>query len=427
MSNPTIPPPATAVPPAPAAEPLVRPLATVEIVIPVLNEERALGGCVSTLQRFLTDNMPFPWQITIADNGSTDRTWEVAQELVRDVPGVAARQLPVRGRGAALAAVWGESTADVVVYMDVDLSTGLEALLPLVAPLASGHSDVAIGTRLASGARTYRRFSREVISRMYNLLLRLCFGVRFSDAQCGFKAARTEVVRALLPRIADRAWFFDTELLLLAEHNRLRIHQVPVDWIEDIDSRVKVVKTARDDLRGMLRMARSIWAGTARVDFAPRPEVEPVHPDAVAITPRIVRIGRLLVFSVIGALSTLAYAGLYAALRSFADPTVSNFVALALCALANTEANRRWTFQNNTRAQNTARARSVLHARAGVLFFLQYGITTGAVLGLTHLVPHASRAAEVLVLISANLLTSILRFVLLERSVFTESRNGGAA
>ena len=139
--------------------------------------------------------------------------------------------------------------------MDVDLSTDLDALLPLVAPLVSGHSDVAIGSRLAPGSHVARHPKRELISRSYNLILRTLLATRVRDAQCGFKAVRASVARRLLPAVEDDGWFFDTELLLLAERNGLRIHEVPVDWIDDVDSRVKVVSTAIGDLKGTARMA----------------------------------------------------------------------------------------------------------------------------------------------------------------------------
>ncbi|MFD4603769.1 dolichyl-phosphate beta-glucosyltransferase, partial [Streptomyces sp. NPDC058464] len=222
--------------------------ATVDIVIPVYNEERALPGCLRTLHTRLREDFPFPWRITVADNASTDGTLAVARELADELPGVAVTHLDRKGRGLALRTVWGASEADIVAYMDVDLSTGLDGLLPLIAPLASGHSDIAIGSRLAPGARTVRGPRREFISRCYNAIIRLTHGVKFTDAQCGFKAARTEVLGPLLEVTQDDAWFFDTELLLLAEHNGLRIHEVPVDWVEDIDTRVDVVGTASDDL-----------------------------------------------------------------------------------------------------------------------------------------------------------------------------------
>jgi len=206
---------------------------SVEIVVPVHNEERDLEPSVRRLHAYLEGFFPFPALVTIADNASTDATPGIGARLAAELPGVRYLRLDEKGRGRALAAAWSVSDADVVAYMDVDLSTGLEALLPLVAPLISGHSDLAIGSRLAAGAHVRRGPRREVISRGYNLLLRLVLGVRFRDAQCGFKAVRGDVARRLVPLVQDRSWFFDTELLVLAEREGLRIHEVPVDWIDD--------------------------------------------------------------------------------------------------------------------------------------------------------------------------------------------------
>src|SRR6201992_2898095 len=189
----------------------------VDIVVPVKDEERDLARSVGRLGAFLRDEFPFSARITIADNGSTDRTWAVASALSQEFPAVTAVHMEQPGRGRALRASWSGSDAEVLAYMDVDLSTDLNALLPLVAPLLSGHSDVAIGTRLARGARVARGPRREVISRSYNLLLRASLGAEFSDAQCGFKAIRRDQGRALLPLTEDTGWFFDTELLVLAE------------------------------------------------------------------------------------------------------------------------------------------------------------------------------------------------------------------
>jgi len=236
------------------AEALGRPL--VEIVVQVHNEQRVLEASIGRLHRYLATSFPFAFRITIADNASTDATWLLAKRLAERLPDVGAVHVAEKGRGRALRQVWSASDADVVAYMDVDLSTGLEALLPLVAPLLSGHSDLAIGTRLANGAAVVRGPRRELVSRCYNLLLRTAMRARFTDAQCGFKAGRTEVVRALLADVEDQEWFFDTELLLAAQHHGLRIHEVPVDWVEDTDSRVDLVRTALDDLRGMARVAR---------------------------------------------------------------------------------------------------------------------------------------------------------------------------
>ncbi len=233
----------------------------VEIVVPVYNEQKALERSITRLHAYLAEQFPFAALITVADNASTDDTWAIAQHLASKMNNVQALHLDQKGRGRALRTAWSNSQAQVVAYMDVDLSTDLDALLPLVAPLLSGHSQVAIGTRLNRSAHVTRGTKREFISRSYNLILHLALRNRFSDAQCGFKAVRADVARALIPLVEDNGWFFDTELLTLAEHNGLRIHEVPVDWVDDEDSRVDVVSTARDDLRGVWRMVRRFAAG----------------------------------------------------------------------------------------------------------------------------------------------------------------------
>jgi len=233
----------------------------VEVVVPVFNEERAVGPNVELLLDFLRTELPFRFRIVVADNASTDGTGEVAAELAERHEEVSALRLDRKGRGLALKTAWAASDADVVSYMDVDLSTNLASFLPLVAPLLSGHSELAIGTRLAHQAHVRRRLKRELLSRGYNRLVHLLFHVGFTDAQCGFKAIRADVARRLLPLVVDESWFFDTELLLLAERNRLRIHEVPVDWIEDLDSRVDLIPTIVADLAGLWRVRRSFWRG----------------------------------------------------------------------------------------------------------------------------------------------------------------------
>jgi glycosyltransferase involved in cell wall biosynthesis len=228
----------------------------VEIVIPVHNEARVLEANVTRLHQYLCDRFPASWRISIADNASDDGTWLVAQSLCARHPRVRAVHLDQKGRGGALKAVWSTSDAEVVAYMDADLSTDLDALLPLVAPVLSGHSELAIGSRLAPGARVVRGPKRELISRAYNVLLHLALRSRFRDAQCGFKAVRGDVARLLLPEVEDDGWFFDTELLVAAQRRGLRIAEVPVDWVDDPDSRVHIVSTAIEDLRGVWRLAR---------------------------------------------------------------------------------------------------------------------------------------------------------------------------
>jgi glycosyltransferase involved in cell wall biosynthesis len=237
----------------------------VDIVVPVRNEERDLAPSVRRLVGYLRECFPFSARVTIADNGSTDATWAIASRLARELPEVRAIHMDLPGRGRALRAIWSQSDAEVLAYMDVDLSTDLNALLPLVAPLVSGHSDLAIGTRLARGSRVIRGPKRELISRSYNLLLRTLMGARFSDAQCGFKAIRRDQARALLPLTQDTGWFFDTELLVLAERAGLRIHEIPVDWVDDLDSRVDIVATALADLRGMARLGVGFARGSLQV------------------------------------------------------------------------------------------------------------------------------------------------------------------
>jgi glycosyltransferase involved in cell wall biosynthesis len=239
--------------------------ATVEIVVPVHDEAGVLEARIELLCAYLEAEFPFSARVTIADNASTDGTSAIAQELAAGHEEVAALVLPRKGRGLALRTAWLQSDADVVSYMDVDLSTNLAAFLPLVAPIIAGHSELAIGTRLAHQAHVRRQLKREVLSRGYNHLVHAGFRARFSDAQCGFKAVRADVARRLVPLVEDDGWFFDTELLLLAERNGLRIHEVPADWIEDLDSRVELLPTIAADLAGLWRVRRSFWRGGGRV------------------------------------------------------------------------------------------------------------------------------------------------------------------
>ena len=312
--------------------------ADVEIVVPVYNEEQSLGRSVDRLQRYLSEHFPLSWLITVADNASTDNTWGIACRLAKEIDGVRAVHLSEKGRGRALRVVWLQSNATVVAYMDADLSTDLAALLPLVAPLMTGHSDVAIGTRLAEGARVVRGPRRELISRLYNLVLRTTLRSSFSDAQCGFKALRADVARRLVPLVEDNGWFFDTELLVLAERNGLRIHEVAVDWVDDPASTVDVVQTAKDDLRGVARM----MLGAARGEGAISPESPVRRPPTARLRPG--RSGQLLHFAGVGAISTATFAVLFALLYGPIGAVGADVTALALCALGNLAANRRFTF-----------------------------------------------------------------------------------
>jgi putative flippase GtrA len=379
----------TATPTAPT-EIARRPLTAerVDIVIPVYNEELALERSVRRLHRFLTDEMPYDWRIVIADNASTDTTLAIARSLQYEMDGVEAVHLDRKGRGRALFSAWSRSDADVLCYMDVDLSTDLKALLPLVSALVSGHSEVAIGTRLAPGSRVERGPKRELISRSYNRMLRLGLGAHFSDAQCGFKAIRADAARQLLPMIKDTGWFFDTELLVLAQRRGMRIHEVAVDWVDDPDSRVNIVSTALTDLRGVarLRFATPLWR-----------------------------------FLTIGVASTIAYALLYLVLRGPLGAGGANAIALALTAVANTQANRMWTFRIRGRAGLIRQ-----HLAGGLVYLIALGLTDGALDLLRALATHPSRWLEVAVLVAASTLATMTRYVALRTWVFARGRRGPA-
>ncbi|MEU7692370.1 MULTISPECIES: bifunctional glycosyltransferase family 2/GtrA family protein [Microbispora] len=369
----------------------------VEVVVPVHNEERVLAASVERLHAYLSGDFPYGFRVTIADNASTDGTWTIARRLAHELPGVRAVHLDQKGRGRALRRVWESSEADVVGYMDVDLSTDLDAFLPLIAPLMTGHSDLAIGTRLSPWSNVVRGPKREIISRAYNLLLRSLMGARFSDAQCGFKAARTEIVQALLPTVQDEAWFFDTELLLLAEQHGLRIHEVPVDWVDDPDSRVDIIRTAVDDLKGMVRVARGSLVA---------PAAPPSRASARTQIPA---------FTVIGAISTVAYLALFWMLRSVLPPVAANAVALFVTAVANTAANRRFTFGVR------GRAGALRHHLGGLVAFVAGLALTSA--GLVTLPDGAPRAAELAAVVVANGLATLLRFLLLRTWVFAPRKD----
>ena len=378
-------------------------------MIPVRDEERDLDRSIRRLARHLRTSFPFPSRVTIADNGSTDRTWAVATALEQEFAEVRAVRLEESGRGRALRALWSASDADVLTYMDVDLSTDLNALLPLVAPLLSGHSDLAIGTRLARGARVIRGPRREVISRCYNVLLHATLGARFSDAQCGFKAIRADKARLLLPLTRDTAWFFDTELLILAERAGLRIHEVPVDWVDDSDSRVDILATARADLHGIARMAWGLSCGTIQV-----PSLRDASPGQAPAGARGGDLpGQVLRFIAVGVASTLAYLLIYLGLRGFMAAQAANAVSLLVTAIGNTAVNRRFTFGIHGRAD------AARHQARGLIVFGTGLLLTSGVLGaLDMITSRPSRAAEVMVLLIANLAATAVRFVLYRHWVF---------
>ena len=390
-----------------ADEPTAR--TDVEIVVPVYNEETDLEPSVRRLHAFLRRDFPFDAIITIADNASTDATFGQAARLADELDGVRAVHLDAKGRGRALQQVWASSQARVVAYMDIDLSTDLAALLPLVAPLISGHSDVAIGSRLSKTSRVVRGPKRELISRSYNLLLRTTLHTGFSDAQCGFKAMRTEAARVLLPHVKDTAWFFDTELLVLAERSGMRIAEVPVDWVDDPDSRVDIASTARADVRGIARVGRALARGQIPLREL-RTAVGRDDLKVAGVSQRLA--GQAVRFATIGVLSTIAYLLLFVLLRPSMGAQAANLLALLLTAVGNTAANRRFTF--GVRGAGVAR-----HQLQGLAVFgLGLALTSGSLWLLAQFTAHPARLVELTVLVLANLAATLLRFVLLREWVF---------
>jgi len=232
---------------------------TVDLVIPVLNEAHVLERSVTTVRAFLEGHDAYRWRVVIVENGSTDSTAEVARRLAALHDNVAFLRVEQMGRGLALRCAWTESEADVLCYTDVDLSTELEALPLLVGAIVSDGYDLAVGSRLLRESRTVRSLHRELISRAYNLFLKLMLGVTFSDAQCGFKAVRREVVDEIVARVRHPSWFFDTELLVLAERAGYSIKEIPVNWVEDDDSRVRIISTSWDNIKGVLRLRLDLW------------------------------------------------------------------------------------------------------------------------------------------------------------------------
>jgi putative flippase GtrA len=397
------------------SELVVVPPPVLDVVVPVHNEQAGLETSLRRLHAHLTATFPYPFRITVAENASSDGTVAAARRIAAELPGIEVLVLSEPGRGRALRTAWLASDAAVLAYMDVDLSTDLGALLPLVAPLISGHSDLSVGSRLSSSSRVVRGPKREFISRSYNVLLRITGTTSVSDAQCGFKAIRADAAESLLPLVEDDGWFFDTELLWLAERAGLRIHEVPVDWIDDPDSRVDIVATARADLAGIVRLRRSRSAARLslsdlREGIGRRPLAQPVGAPSNVWT-------QLGVFAAIGIVSTLAYLLLFMGFRSIGTAQEANLGALLVTACANTAANRRLTFGLRGRA-GAFRAQ----LQGLLVFVCGLVLTSGSLVWLHAVAPGAPRLDEVGVLVAATGMATVARFALFRGWVFRTGR-----
>jgi putative flippase GtrA len=398
----------------------LRPPPVLDVVVPVHNEEATLERSLRRLHAHLTGSFPYSFRITVAENASTDATVTVGRRVAAELPGIEVVVLPQPGRGRALRTAWLSSDAYVLAYMDVDLSTDLGALLPLVAPLISGHSDLAIGSRLSRSSRVVRGPQREIISRGYNLLLHGTGTTSASDAQCGFKAIRADVAEWLLPLVEDDGWFFDTELLWLAERVGLRVHEIPVDWIDDPDSRVDVGATARADLAGIVRLRRSEFTGALPLTELRERFGRPPLP-AAAGAPSSTW-GQLVAFAMIGAFSFLAYVLVFVLLREIAPAQEANLGALLITTVGNTAANRRWTFGVSGR-HGAGRAQ----LQGLMVFGVSLALTSGALALLRAVDPSAPRVVEVGVLVTATAVAAVVRFALLRFWVFRPAHPSGAS
>jgi putative flippase GtrA len=374
----------------------------VDIAIPVYNEEEVLESSIRRLRDYLDQSFPFTAAIVIVDNASTDRTWEIASKLCNELPGVHAIHLDQKGKGRAVRTAWTSSQAPIVAYMDADLSTGLDGLLPLVATLLSGHSQLAIGTRTASGSRVLRSAKREFISQTYNLILRIALHCRFSDAQCGFKAMRRDALDPLLSRVEDDAWFFDTELLVQAERNGLRIHEVPVDWIDDPDSRVNIGGTMWQDICGVWRMVR-------QRSVAKRAVVQGTEEGRASAFDYHSELTR---YASVGLFSTIAHVALFFLLQGSLGMFGANVVAATATSVTNTIGHLLFTF----RSRSAGRARYAIVASVCSLA-VAIGFTSAA-LAATSLPGHISSAGEVIAIVAGMVAASCVRFVLLREWAF---------
>jgi putative flippase GtrA len=380
----------------------------VEVAIPVYNEALILEQSIRTLRSYLDESFPFQTTIRIVDNASTDGTWAIATQLAEAHPGVSALHLDEKGKGRAVRAAWSSSSAEIVCYMDVDLSTDLGGLLPLVAPLLSGHSDVSVGSRYARGAHVLRGARRELVSSVYNVLLRGALRPGFSDSTCGFKAATRETAELLLPSVHDDRWFFDTEFLVVAERNGFRINEVPVDWVDDADSRVDVAGVAWEDLRGVARLIRDRTIRQDRIPLCSR-------------TGNHLHTSQATRYAGVGVLSTLAYLTIFLLLRERLGIYAANVVAVGASTIGSTVAHVVFTFGPNSglRMRQAAKA-------GGLGFLTGIALTTG-VLMLENAAGVSSVSSQILAILIGITASAFVRFLLLRSWAYRTHTRGRAA
>ena len=381
-------------PAAHPGSPSLRSTTTVDLVVPVYDEEATLTSSVETLLAAGT-GPGIDVTIIIADNASTDSSPRIAAALAAEHPNVEYVRLEQKGRGRALSQVWQASTADIVAYTDVDLATDIRVLEPMVEVIRSGLADVAIASRLHPGLEVERGIRREIISRCYNRLLKFSLGVGFSDAQCGFKAMSARAAQELLPLVEDTEWFFDTELLARAEWAGYRIHEFGTDWLDDPDSSVDVLATAWKDIRGVLRLRRG---------GSDRALSEPPAPNTGA---------QILHFIDVGLISTVLYATVFLFTSQLASAALANIIALLLSTVANTALNRSHTF--GVRAPHR---RLNAQVKGLAAFCLCLAFTSAGLAMADGFTGAWASLGTLAVLTAGNLAATVVRFVLMRTWVF---------
>ena len=384
------------------ADTTIRPTTTVDLVVPVYNEEASLAASIETLLA-VEPARGTEVTIIIADNASTDETPIIAATLAATHPQVEYVRLEQKGRGRALNQVWQASSADVVAYTDVDLATDIRVLDPMVEIIRSGLADVAIASRLQPGVAVERGIRREIISRCYNRLLKLSLGVGFSDAQCGFKALSARAAKELLPQVEDSEWFFDTELLARAEWAGYRIHEFGTDWTDDPDSSVDVVSTAWKDIKGIVRLRTG---GRTRVSH------EVPAPNTGA---------QILHFIDVGIISTVLYAVLFLLGIQFVSEPAANILALLLSTIANTALNRGHTF-----GVRSPHRRLTSQVKGLAAFGLCLAFTSAGLAVADEFTGPWATVGTLAVLTAANLAATVVRFVLMRTWVFARGAHHSA-
>jgi len=235
----------------------------INITIPVYNEEKRMGDNVLKLYHYIKSSLKYPFEIIIADNGSTDNTPAIAKQLSYKYPEIKLLHIEQKGKGIAINTSWSRSKADILSFMDVDLSADLKHFQQLIDAILKDGYDITIGSRLITHKKVKRSLKREIISRCYSFLLKLAFFVKFHDAPCGFKAIKKEAADRLLPLINDAGWFFDSKLLIIGEKLGFKIKEIPIEWIDDPGSKVNIPGTAYEYLKAIF-LLKIFLNGTIR-------------------------------------------------------------------------------------------------------------------------------------------------------------------